>query len=285
MTPTLTVGMACHNDIEGVYFSVQALRMYHSDVVPELEIVVVDNDPDGAQGRQTRDFLAAWVREARYVPHREVVGTAASKNRVFAEARGEFVLVIDCHVMLAPGSLRRLIDFYRARPETTDLLQGPLWMDDLHGLATHLDPVWRGEMYGIWGADESLVRDIPDLEPREIGMHGMGVFSSRRDAWLGFNPRMAGFGGEEGYIHQKYRNSGRKTLLLPFLKWVHRFCRANPVPYPCTRYHKIRNYLIGWEEVNLPLGDVIDHFRPVTPAAELEAAIRDSGVNLTGRAK
>jgi len=220
------------------------------------------------------------MRDARYVPHREAVGTAASKNKLFAEARAACVLCMDCHVLLAPGSLRRLIDFYEARPETNDLLQGPLWMDDLKSVATHLDPVWRGEMYGVWGTDESLIRDTPDLEPREIEMQGMGVFSSRREAWLGFNSRMTGFGGEEGYIHQKYRNHGRKTLLLPFLKWAHRFNRAHPVPYPCTRYHKIRNYLIGWEEVNLPLGDVIEHFRPVTPAAEMEAAIRDSGVNV-----
>ena len=38
-------------------------------------------------------------------------------------------------------------------------------------------------------------------EPFEIPMQGLGMFSCRKEAWLGFNPLFNGFGGEEGYIH------------------------------------------------------------------------------------
>jgi hypothetical protein len=31
-------------------------------------------------------------------------------------------------------------------------------------------------------------------------MQGLGVFACRRDAWPGLNPRLSGFGGEEGYL-------------------------------------------------------------------------------------
>ena len=31
------------------------------------------------------------------------------------------------------------------------------------------------------------------------------------------------FGGEEWYIHEKYRQAGAKCLCLPFLRWQHRF--------------------------------------------------------------
>jgi hypothetical protein len=276
----LTVGMPCYDDFEGVYFSVQALSLYHAEMMTCAEILVVDNDPDGEQGRQTRDFISTWVRNGRYVAFTEKIGAAAAKNRIFEEARAEIVLCMDAHVLLAPGSLPRLLRFYEMDSHTADLFQGPLLLDNLTDVATHMEPVWRGEMFGIWGTNPLLVREGSDLESREIEMHGMGLFSSRKDTWLGFHQEFAGFGGEEGYIHQKYRNAGRKVRLLPFLKWVHRFTRTHPIRFPCTRYHKIRNYLLGWDEVNLPLREVIEHFKPVTPRPELEAAVRASGIDL-----
>lgn len=272
--------MPCYDDFEGIYFSAQALSLYHADVMASAEILVVDNNPGSEQGQQTRDFLTTWVRNARYVPFTEKIGAAAAKNRIFEEARGHVVLCIDAHVLLAPGSLAQLVRFYETDAHPEDLFQGPMLLDNLTDLATHMEPVWRGEMFGIWGTDLSLVHGTTESGPPEIGMHGMGLFCSLKATWLGFNPLFAGFGGEEGYIHEKYRRAGRKTRLLPFLRWVHRFTRTRPIPFPCTRYHKIRNYLIGWDEVNLPLRDVIEHFKPVTPRPELEAAVRASGIDL-----
>jgi hypothetical protein len=87
------------------------------------------------------------------------------------------------------------------------------------------------------------------------------VFSCRRDAWLGFNPRFRGFGGEEFYIHEKFRQAGRQTLCLPFLRWIHRFGRPGGVPYRLTIEDKFRNYVIGLTELGLPLDRAVQHFR------------------------
>jgi len=276
--PRLTVGMACHNDFEGVYFSVQALRMYHAPLMPLTEILIVDNDPNGEQGRETRRFIENWVANGRYVPYSATVGTGAPRNFVFEAARAEIVLCIDAHVLLAPVSLKKLLDFFALTHDPGDLYQGPLLMDDQKTLISHLEPVWRDEMYGTWAANGRFLA-VPDFEPPEIPMHGLGVFCCRKNAWLGFNRSFQGFGGEEGYIHQKYRNAGRGTRLLPFLKWVHRFNRTHPIRYPLTRFNKIRNYLIGWREVGLPLHEVVDHFRLSTPPPELEDAIRAAGLD------
>ena len=54
----------------------------------------------------------------------------------------------------------------------------------------------------------------PDNPPFEITMQGLGLFACRRDAWPGFNPAFRGFGGEEGYIHEKIRQRGGETLVL-----------------------------------------------------------------------
>ena len=53
----LTIGMATYRDFDGVYFSLNALRLYNADVMPNVELVVVDNDPEGPQAERLRGFL------------------------------------------------------------------------------------------------------------------------------------------------------------------------------------------------------------------------------------
>ncbi len=94
----------------------------------------------------------------------------------------------------------------------------------------------------------------------EIPGQGMGLFTCRKEAWLGFNPNFRGFGGEEMYIHTKFRQAGRKCPCLGFLKWLHRFARPGGVKYPLTRWNKVRNYVIGHLELGLSLDPVHEHF-------------------------
>jgi len=257
--------MATYNDYDGVYFTIQALRLYQD--VADTEFVVVDNY--GCES--TKTFVEGWAK-GKYVLNKDAVGTAFAKDQIFRAARGEAVLVCDSHVLFAPGAIARLKDYYRAHPDTRDLLQGPLVYDDLASLSTHFDPVWRGQMWGVWATDPRGTD--PDAEPFEIPMQGMGVFSCRRSAWRGFNPLFRGFGGEEGYIHEKFRQGGARCLCLPFLRWTHRFGRPGGIPYPLTVEEKLRNYVLGFAELGLDLAPVLAHFAAHLPEgkAELVAA-------------
>jgi hypothetical protein len=105
-------------------------------------------------------------------------------------------------------------------------------------------------MYGAWATDPR--GQDPDGAPFDIPMQGLGVFACRRAAWPGFNPRFRGFGGEEGYIHEKVRQRGGRVLCLPFLRWMHRFNRPLGVPYPNVWEDRFRNYMIGFTELGLP---------------------------------
>jgi hypothetical protein len=84
-------------------------------------------------------------------------------------------------------------------------------------------------------------------------MQGLGAFSCRTDAWPGFHPGFRGFGGEEGYLHEKFRRAGGRCLCLPWLRWMHRFGRPRGVPYPLTIEDKLRNYVLGHTELGLDL--------------------------------
>jgi hypothetical protein len=122
------------------------------------------------------------------------------------------------------------------------------------------DLPYAGHPVALFEAGYRLAAAHPDDEPFEIPAQGLGLFTCRREAWLGFNPHFRAFGGEEGYIHEKYRQHGRKTLCLPFLRWLHRFARPNGVKYTLTQEDKIRNYVLGFQELGLDLQPIHDHF-------------------------
>ncbi len=253
----LCIGMATYDDYDGVYFSVQAIRLYHPEVLDQLEILVIDNHPDGPCAQALKN-LGQWIPRYRYIPSIDIRGTAV-RDVIFREANADYVLCIDSHVMIEAGAIQRLLDYFEADPKSRDLLQGPLINDDLVHLSSHFSPGWRQGMYGTWGYDERAADR--DAEAFDIPMQGLGLFACRKEAWPGFNPRFSGFGGEEGYIHEKVRQGGGRTLCLPFLRWIHRFVRPMGTRYEVNWHDRIRNYMIGFSELGLPKEEMIAHFR------------------------
>ena len=267
----LTIGMATFDDYDGVYFTIQAIRLYHAERLAHVEFLVVDNRPEGPSAKPLKN-LETWIPNYRYVPRNGPSGTA-TRNAVFEEASGTYVLCVDCHVLIFKDGLARLLDYFDQFPETSDLLHGPLVYDDLSSLSTHMQPRWRAGMFGTWERDSRAID--ADASPFEIPMQGLGLFACRRDAWLGFNPDFRGFGGEEGYIHEKFRQAGRRVLCLPFLRWVHRFARPLGVPYRLKWEDRIRNYLIGFAEIGAPTNELEHHFKELLGESVAERIFTD----------
>lgn len=267
----LTIGMATYDDYDGVYFSVQALRMYHPEVIDETEILVVDNNPTGPCSKALKS-LEHSVTDYRYFPLEERTGTAV-RDRIFREANSDYVMSIDCHVLIVPGAIRKLIDYLDNNDTSVNLFQGPLMSDNLTSMSTHFIPEWNGGMYGRWGTDDRA-KEV-DATPFEIEMQGLGLFVCARDAWVSFNPLFRGFGGEEGYLHEKVRQHGGRTLCLPFLRWLHRFNRPLGVPYPINWRDRVYNYMLGFRELGLDCEPVQDHFRELLGEKEANRLIED----------
>ncbi len=106
--------------------------------------------------------------------------------------------------------------------------------------ATHYIHIWGGGLWGQWASDER--GQDPASAPFEIQMQGMGLFACRRDAWPGLNPRMRGHGGEEGYLHEKFRRAGGRVLCHPGVQWLHRSFHSHGLLYPALWRDRARNY-------------------------------------------
>lgn len=302
-----SVGMAVFNDFDGVYFTTQDLLVHHGDYI--AEIIVVDNNSSERIKRYCNT-----VPKIKYIDFPQPKGTAAPREHVFSVAQQDRVVVIDSHVILHPGSFGSLDE------HVTDdnLYHGPLVYDWGHICATHMDDVWRGQMWGIWGvarqetgnpgapiftvmegkAVELMTGKVLDIKvtqfmggysvpihPFEIPAHGMGLWACKRDSWLHFNKDFREFGGEEWYIHEKYRKAGRKVICLPDVRWRHRFSdlTQHKIEYPLTRNGKIKNYVLGLRELGLPLDRLRQEFvgNNLIPAQEFDAMACNCGAKVT----
>lgn len=317
--PERTIGMAHFQDFHGAYFTLQSLRLNNPEYMETTEFVIVDNSPGSAHSNDLKNLVAKMQHNTAGVVWVEMTnpqGTSPSRNRIFDEASGEYVLAMDCHVILPPGALFTLDEYYRENPECKDIISGPLLYDSLKKdeLASHYGNVWRAEMWGIWesawisddgegpifamhqtedgrcypvsvdmartpldlfgdeqipwaGHDKILhergfhkIGEWEEDKPFEIPGQGLGLFSCRLDAWQGFHPNANGFGGEELWIHEKFRKAGGKAICIPQLGWVHRFGRPEGVKYPLTRWKKVRNYVLEFQQIGLDLQPIFDHF-------------------------
>lgn len=273
---TLTIGMTTDDDYDGVYFTLQAIRLHHPQILDEIEFIVVDHNAVEPSSKALKD-LEAHAPNYRYIPKAGSSGMAA-RDRLFEEACGDFVLGLDSHVLLMPGVLKRLIDYLKANPASSDLLQGPMVHDDLTSCSTHFTPGWREGAYGIPDADPAGAD--PERPPFDIPMQGLGLFACRRDAWPRFNPAFRGFGGEEGYLHEKFRRRGGRVLCLPFLRWTPRPRRPMGAPRASGWEDRVHNYLIGFRELGWDTAPVVEHFKAFlgTPVWSLIAARLEPGL-------
>lgn len=261
----LTVGMCVYDDFEGLYFTIQSLRAHHQEIMSEVEFVIVNNNPNSNQGRAVRDFIPKITEPTQYLEFTGYSSTSL-RNKIFELAETPYVICLDCHVILIPDSLKKLIDYYDEHRDEGNLLHGPLLHDDMKGVSTHFDRQWGSGMMGRWGFDDQY--EDKNSEPFEINAQGLGLFSCRKDSWLGFNRLFRGFGGEENYIHDKYRKYGKKVMCLPFLQWVHRFVRVNGIPYSANWVDRYSNYIIGRMELEQEIDDVEEAFKDYISAED-----------------
>jgi hypothetical protein len=236
----------------------QAISLYHPEVVDRISFLIVDNHPQGTAATDI-EALDGLLPTVRYIVSRGCA-PAVARHLIFQEANADIVCSVDGHVLVAPGALAAILAWFDEHPESRDLIQGPLLGDDLDRVvATHLDPVWADGAYGRWGIDDRIA--CPAARPFEIGMQELGLFACRRDAWPGLNPRFRGAGGEEGYVHEKLRRAGGRVLCHPAVTWARRAAHRSPrTVCPSSWEDIVRNYRLGWNELGWDGAAIDTHF-------------------------
>lgn len=208
LAPRLTIGMTTNDDFDGVYFSIQAMRLYHPEILDQVEFLVIDQNPEGVCAEPLKS-LDKPIPNYRYVPSTGA-GETPGIETIFAEAAGEFVLCMDCHVFFEQGALASLLAYLSANANTPDLIEGLMLSESLDCFTSYREGHWQNGEFGSTQAPFEIPRQKP------------GVFVCRRDMWGTINPNLKGHTLDEGYLRETFRQSGGRTLCLPTLKWMRR---------------------------------------------------------------
>jgi hypothetical protein len=67
--------MSTYDDFDGVWFTIQAICVYHPEVRDDISFVVIDNHPEGPAA-EPLEALSGYVANYRYVPFSGFRGTA-----------------------------------------------------------------------------------------------------------------------------------------------------------------------------------------------------------------
>lgn len=100
--PLVSVILPCYNAHR---FLGQALASVRMQTFRDYETIVID---DGSTEPETRRFLEQLPADVRVV-HQENRGLSGARNTGFREARGHFVLPLDCDDWIEPGFLEKLL--------------------------------------------------------------------------------------------------------------------------------------------------------------------------------
>lgn len=277
-TPKLTIGIPTYNDFEGLHATVTSLVLQAeaAGLLDRIEILVIDQSPDPQEmpegqpqpqavrsGEMSKGLIEEWIDgaggklQARYIRWNHNLGTTVAKSMCFQASRTEWTMCLDSHVVLSPGSLENTYRWICDNRFSYDLYHGVLIYDGLKGISTHLEPVWRGQMWGTWATDDRGIES--SLVPFEVPAAAGWSFMCRTDAWLGYHPLMKGFGGEETFLQKLWQQNDRKTFCLPCFRGVHRFGRTAEMA-PVRLEDKIRNYALGLTMLGIDLREMRDHF-------------------------
>jgi hypothetical protein len=272
----LTISMAAYDDYDGVFFTIQSLRMHHK-LPADTEFLVIDNNPTGKHSETMNGFLKA-VPNAKVIEER---GRKSSfvKYDAFKHATGDVILGLDCHILLQTGFIDTLLEWWGNNQGSPSQLTGPLLYNDLVSVSSHMGETWRGNDFGIWASSPD---EVKKGEPFEIPMQGMGCFSFWRTAAPVPNPHFRCFGAEEWYMAERTRRNGGKVICHPKMGWMHRFAWP-PRNFPMALDDKVVNYYRGWLELyggtkHPRMQEMTTHWLTMYPRAKLDELIKKASM-------
>lgn len=282
---SFTFGFSTRDDSDGAWMTVNDFFAHHRhEIKGDFEFVVIDNSPKGSQHQKELSKYLKTLDEVRYIsPETEFESSCLYKDMLFRVAKNDFVVCCDSHVIYDRNSVKRLVQYFEKNPTSNDLIMGPCRSKYNNIIGTNQmiresegyplpskshvcnGFVWSGGALGVWVKDKKGLN--PEGPAFEIQQQGTGAFACRKEAWPGFMSTMKGHGGNETYLMESFRKRGHKVLCLPGFLWIHRFIRANGTPYSVKWEDRVKNYLVGFQDLDdIDLfNSALEHFETICP--------------------
>lgn len=112
----------------------------------DVEVIVIDNgSKDG-----TLDFIKANYPKVRLIANKENLGASKAKNQGIKAACGEWILTLDCDVVLEEGFMRKIVEFANNLQDSIGMIQPKILTQDkkkIYSSGIHIS--WLRRFYDI----------------------------------------------------------------------------------------------------------------------------------------
>jgi glycosyltransferase involved in cell wall biosynthesis len=130
--PLISVGMAAYNHGAYIGYALESV-LNQQDVT--TEIIVVDD----ASSDNTAEVVETFMRRdprIRLIRHPRNLGPSMACQSYLRDARGDYIAVLPTDDALAPGKLRKQLDYFEQHPNTGMVTSGVTFIDEANAHIT-----------------------------------------------------------------------------------------------------------------------------------------------------
>ena len=238
--PLVSVVIPSRNEEPRIRFTVNhVILTLMAEGVPGEIIVVDDSDEpqdyiNHMRGCRHLAFHAVktfWRQKERFK------SAATARNFGAERARGKYLLFLDAHCLILPGSIKSSIDL--VEDGWAEVIHFPQsWSAVLPDRCGHYILTLEKNFWGV----QAHCFEGPSYYIASYTMGGVLVPKTVFEAMKGFNPYFLGYGGEEVYFDLKAWMMGYRVMTNTNAHYVHVF---GPHQYGGTNEEQIRNFMLG----------------------------------------
>lgn len=257
MNRKLTIGIMHSGTYCSIHSTLQAIRMYHSEVLNKIEIIVLDSHPMQTDGDKLKlSLLSGELRgiPVRYMANNRCTGTSY-KALISEHVSTPYFLYIEPGTLLSAGSIEKLINYFDNNLDKGfGILQGVEFDFTLQNYVTHTNFEWCD---GKFGHDAKDVRvELSSDNAFEVDGVRLKTFAYRVDAvknikLFGTKFTLNSENMDNLYCDRALRNAGLKIGCLPFLKYTCSEPSASDKVKFRIESTDVYNYTMAFLELNM----------------------------------
>jgi len=255
MACEVSIIIPSRNEFKNLIWTLQGLQLELQDV--DYEIIVVLNQCEEKEQERLLKYWPVSTGRLKVLAYDEKPSCWQARNFGASQARGDYLLFCDSHVLLTPGSLRGALKYHR---EFKGILHFGInyWLD--HPERTLFQYKWQPQKF--WGAWTRIKPEPPDYRILMSGLAGTMIDRSIFQELGGFHPALGIYGGGEPYLDLKTQMHGYQVRCHPDYQLYHLaerrgYCWNND---DLWRNFMIASYALGGNEYLKP---VYDHYHDV----------------------
>jgi len=256
-TPELSVIIPYYGEYPHIHYTLQSVWTELGDMV-DFEVILVDNDPrtPSQNERTLRVLTDDWKRTPwiRFVKYTDKPSNWGARNCGVRHTKGEYLLFLDAHSLISPGSVLSMYQNYRTLNNGDYVTHLPI--------SDFFSPTWK-EYEILYDPQRGILHhgNVPYRRsdfPRTVPASPACGLLCRRDHItedLEYWPDELGqYGGGENYFNWVMALLGRKILIhpkTPIYHWhIPREWSRDHVPTPLSWAVNIliATYLLGGED-------------------------------------